>query len=162
MFATNDALASGGMTNCWLRCGLTMFFLRPTDCVVAGARDDATLHDLVFEQHQRPACPAVGRASTRVRGRGAGQGDQFRLGFAIEDTPTRGVRRMMTRQSPVHAFFNRCWRVRATVSTLVSSAVAIWLSLHPSPASEVSAFSRIRAFSNFRAGCFPLLIIAFN
>src|SRR3984957_11034272 len=107
MFATNDALASGGMTNCWLRCGLTMFFLRPTDCVVAGARDDATLHDLVFEQHQRPACPAVGRASTRVRGRGAGQGDQFRLGFAIEDTPTRGVRRMMTRQSPVHAFFNQ-------------------------------------------------------
>src|SRR5580704_17162815 len=25
MFATNDALASGGMTNCWFRCGLTMF-----------------------------------------------------------------------------------------------------------------------------------------
>src|SRR6202171_1351293 len=41
------------------------------------------------------------------------------------------------------------WRVLATVSTLVSSAAAIWLSLQPSPPSEASAFSRIRAFSSF-------------
>ena len=49
-----------------------------------------------------------------------------------------------------------CWRVRATVSTLVSSAAAIRLSLHASPPPEASAFSRIRACSNCRAGCFAL------
>jgi hypothetical protein len=48
-----------------------------------------------------------------------------------------------------------CWRVRATVSTLVSKAAAIWLSLHPSPASEASAFNRIRALVSSRAGCLP-------
>src|SRR5689334_10033170 len=40
-----------------------------------------------------------------------------------------------------------CWRVLATVSWLVSSASAIWPSLHASPASEASAFNRMRAFS---------------
>src|SRR6478736_9424564 len=34
----------------------------------------------------------------------------------------------------------------------------IWLSLHPSPASETSAFSRIRAFSSRCAGLFPFRI----
>jgi len=48
-----------------------------------------------------------------------------------------------------------CWRVRATVSTLVSRAAAIWLSLHASPASDASAFSRMRAFKTCRAGRFP-------
>src|SRR5271165_1966119 len=48
-----------------------------------------------------------------------------------------------------------CWRVRATVSTLVSRAAAIWLSLHPSPASEASAFNRMRALVSSRAGCLP-------
>src|ERR1019366_8207144 len=33
-----------------------------------------------------------------------------------------------------------CWRVRHTVARLVSSAFTIWLSLHPSPALDVSAF----------------------
>src|SRR5208282_16609 len=51
-----------------------------------------------------------------------------------------------------------CWRVRATVSTLVSRAAAIRLSLHPSPASEASACSRMRAFTNWRARCLPLRI----
>src|SRR5664279_3288034 len=51
-----------------------------------------------------------------------------------------------------------CWRVRATVSMLVSRATAIWLSLHPSPASEASAFSRMRALVSCRAGCFPAWI----
>src|ERR1700680_1231632 len=52
------------------------------------------------------------------------------------------------------------WRVLATVSTLVSSAAAIWLSLQPSPPSEASAFNRIRAFSSFCAGWCPLWIRA--
>src|SRR5438105_3122530 len=50
------------------------------------------------------------------------------------------------------------WRVLATVSTLLSSAAAIWLSLQPSPPSEASAFNRIRAFSSFCAGWCPLWI----
>src|SRR3954447_20869681 len=41
---------------------------------------------------------------------------------------------------------------------LVSSASAISLSLHPSPASEASAFSRMRAFSTWRAGRLPVWI----
>src|SRR6185437_5219914 len=43
------------------------------------------------------------------------------------------------------------WRVRATVLMVVSSALAIWLSLQPSPALQASAFSRIRALTNWRA-----------
>src|SRR5882757_6574624 len=54
------------------------------------------------------------------------------------------------------------WRVLATVATLVSSAAAISLSLQPSPPSEASAFNRMRAFSSFCAGCFPLWIRALS
>src|SRR6476619_1147305 len=56
----------------------------------------------------------------------------------------------------------RCWRVRAMVSTLVSSAAAIWLSLQASPVSEASAFSRMRAFSTWRAGPLPFWISALS
>src|ERR1700674_5208917 len=52
------------------------------------------------------------------------------------------------------------WRVRASVSTLLSRAGAIWLSLQLSPPSEASAFNRIRAFSSFCAGWCPLWIRA--
>src|SRR5271163_2221870 len=51
-----------------------------------------------------------------------------------------------------------CCRVRATVLTLVSKAAAIRLSLHPSPVSEASAFSRMRALTNWPARCLPLWI----
>src|ERR1700688_1573813 len=47
------------------------------------------------------------------------------------------------------------WRIRASVATLISRAAAIWLSLHPSPASEASAFNRMRAFNNWCARCLP-------
>jgi len=53
-----------------------------------------------------------------------------------------------------------CWRVRAMVSRLVSSASAIWPSLQASPASEASAVSRMRAFSTCRAGDLPFWINA--
>ena len=39
-----------------------------------------------------------------------------------------------------------CRLVRSTVAMLVSSAAAIRLSLQPSPASDTSAFKRMRAF----------------
>src|SRR3979490_2670265 len=41
------------------------------------------------------------------------------------------------------------------METLVSSALMIRLSLHPSPDSETSAFNNIRAFSRRCAGLFP-------
>src|SRR6516162_916889 len=41
---------------------------------------------------------------------------------------------------------------------LVSKASMIRLSLHPLPASETSAFNKIRAFSTRRAGLFPFRI----
>jgi hypothetical protein len=44
------------------------------------------------------------------------------------------------------------------VSMLVSSASAIWPSLQASPASDASAFSRMRAFSTWRAGLVPFCI----
>jgi hypothetical protein len=43
---------------------------------------------------------------------------------------------------------------------LVSNAAMILLSLHPSPASETSAFNKIRAFSSRWAGLFPFRIRA--
>jgi hypothetical protein len=56
----------------------------------------------------------------------------------------------------------KCWRVRAMVSMLVSSASAIRPSLHASPASEASAFSRMRAFRTWRAGLLPFWISALS
>jgi hypothetical protein len=51
------------------------------------------------------------------------------------------------------------WRlVRSTVAMLVSSAAAIRLSLQPSPASDVSAFNRMRAFVSSWAERLPLRI----
>jgi hypothetical protein len=99
----------------------------------------------IFEQHQRTACSSFGR-------RRAGQGGQLRLGLAIRDAPSGGVRSMMTAHRTVQAFFNQVRRAQATVSTLVSKAAAIWRSLNPSSAFEASAFSRMRAFSCSRAG----------
>src|SRR5258707_3785518 len=46
------------------------------------------------------------------------------------------------------------------MDTLVSRALMIRLSLHPSPASEMSAFNNTRAFSSRCAGLFPFRISA--
>jgi hypothetical protein len=46
------------------------------------------------------------------------------------------------------------------MDALVSKAAVILLSLHPGPASEASAFNRMRAFNSRRAGPFPLRISA--
>jgi hypothetical protein len=51
-------------------------------------------------------------------------------------------------------------RVRPIVSRLVSSATEIALSLHPSPASDTSAFKRMRAFVSDCAACLPEPVIA--
>src|ERR1700704_1639 len=44
------------------------------------------------------------------------------------------------------------------MDALVARAWMIWLSLHPSPASETSAFNKIRAFSRRCAGLLPFRI----
>src|SRR6516225_4130152 len=44
------------------------------------------------------------------------------------------------------------------MDALVSRASMIWVSLHPSPASETSAFNKIRAFISRCAGLFPFRI----
>src|ERR1700738_1378877 len=44
------------------------------------------------------------------------------------------------------------------MDVLVSRAPTMRLSLHPTPPSETSAFSKIRAFSSRRAGLFPFRI----
>jgi hypothetical protein len=46
------------------------------------------------------------------------------------------------------------------MDALVARASMIWLSLHPSPASETSAFNKIRAFSRRCAGLLPFRISA--
>ena len=45
-----------------------------------------------------------------------------------------------------------------TMDALVSRASMIWLSLQPSPASETSAFNKIRAFISLCAGLLPFRI----
>jgi hypothetical protein len=51
-----------------------------------------------------------------------------------------------------------CRLVRSTLAMLVSSALAIRLSLQPSPASDTSAFKRMRAFVSSWAERLPLRI----
>ena len=46
--------------------------------------------------------------------------------------------------------------VSRPITSRLSSAVAIWLSLHASPASPASAFNRMRAFISLCVGCVPL------
>src|SRR5712691_2388815 len=67
---------------------------------------------------------------------------------------------MLANQGGLEPFFDQPLARPRTVSTLVSSAAAIWLALPPSPPSEASAFNRIRAFSSFCAGWCPLWIRA--
>ncbi len=52
---------------------------------------------------------------------------------------------MLARQRRFEALFHQLL-ARPALARLVSSAFTIWLSLHPSPALDVSAFNRIRAF----------------
>ena len=151
MLATNAALASGGMTNCFFRCGLRMFFLASAQSCCRWRDRRCSVPRPHLPAAQRPPRPPLGRLGT-------GQRDQFRLGGAIEDARPGRVGRMLACQGgieglprPVAGGSGRpCRRWYPGPS-------AIWLSLHPSPASEASAFSRMRAFSSCRAGCLPLL-----
>ena len=151
--ATNAAFASGGMTHCFCRCGLRMFFsVRPI--VLSLAR--STMCSSTTASKAAAMSTACGPG-----GFGTGQCDQFPPPRLVKDARSgRGRRDACDQNRPGKPSSTSCWRVRATVSTLVSRASAIWLSLHPSPASEMSAFSRMRALVSCRAGCLPIRINA--
>ena len=111
--------------------------------------------DFLFEQAQapfgvtcrrRPTCSAINFASatpSKIRGRAE---------FAL-------YLRVRTDSNPSST---NCRRVRWTVAMPTSSAAAIGPSLHPSPASDTSAFSRMRAFVKSWAERLPLWIRSFR
>jgi hypothetical protein len=68
---------------------------------------------------------------------------------------TAGVARCLRLKTASKPSSTSCLRTRYTREVLVSSACMIWLSLHPSPDPETSAFSNIRAFNRRCAGLFP-------
>ena len=75
---------------------------------------------------------------------------------ACEIAGTGGCARGLRLNTAAMPSSTSCLRSRYTIEALVSRAVMILLSLQPSPASETSAFSRMRAFSSRFAGLFPL------
>ncbi len=156
MAATKAALASGGMTHCCFRCGLRVFFSASArSCCRWPVRRSSV---------RRPPLPTVAMSSVRGRLGGLEQANAINLASAA---PSK-IRRLaefaecLRIRAASNPSSTSRWRVLATVATLVSSAAAISLSLQPSPPSEVSAFNRMRAFSSFCAGCFPLWIRALS
>src|SRR5208283_2656838 len=91
------------------------------------------------QQAQRPLCMAFGR-------RRACQGDEPRASASPSKVIGRADFGLSLRdmQSSKPVSTSRCL-VRETLDLLVSSASMICSSVHPSPASETSALSRIRA-----------------
>src|SRR5437763_6370545 len=75
--ATKPALALGGITHCCFSHGLSAFFQRPPDGLVAGGVHHLQLDEPVGQHLQRPA-------GLPGRGRGAGDGDQPGLLVAVE------------------------------------------------------------------------------
>ena len=154
MLAANAALASGGMTHCFCRCGLSsVFFSVATDRVIAGALDDVQFHDSLLQQLQRPPLATLRRCGT-------GQGDQFRLRGPVKDARSGRGWRMLADQHGLEPFFHQLLassghRVGAGIEGRCNLAVT-----PPSPASEASAFNRMRALVSSRAGCLPICVSA--
>ena len=64
---------------------------------------------------------------------------------------------MLPNQGSLQPLFDQPLARPGTVSTLVCSAAAIWLSLQPTPSSEASAFNRMRAFQQLLRRMFPAM-----
>src|SRR5271165_6161589 len=99
MAATKPALASGGITHCRLRWGLSAFFLSPSDRVVAGLLDDVQFDNFLLEQAQAPTGEPLGS-------RRAGQSDQFRLRGPVENPRPGGVRIVLAAQRRLEPFLD--------------------------------------------------------
>ena len=127
------------------------FFKSTPDSVVAGALNDMPFDDFILEQARvHLACPSgagphasvinfASATPSKIRGR-AEFGLYLRVSTASNPSSTN------------------CRRVRRILAMLVSTASAIRLSLQPSPASDTSAFNRMRAFVNNGAERLPLRI----
>ena len=100
----------------------------------------------------------AGSTSKACRGRREGQRDQFCFRRAVENPPPGGVRVVFAGRHRLEPFLDELAPGRSTVAMLVSSAAAIRLSLQPSPASDTSAFKRMRAFVSNWAERLPLRI----
>src|SRR5262249_23555314 len=125
------------------------FFERAPDRAVAGTIDNAEFYDLVLQQPQGPACASFGRLGT-------GQGNQLGLLLAVKNPSNGRHRARLAAQYGLEAFFHQL--SAHPVNHGWGRASMIRLSLHPLPASETSAFNKIRAFSTRRAGLFPFRI----
>ena len=127
--------------------GFERFFLKSFRRVVAGLLDDVQFDNFLLEQAQAPTGEALG-GREQVRA----------INFAsAAPSKTRGRAEfgLYLRLSTASSLPRRADARRPIVSKLVSSATEIALSLHPSPASDTSAFKRIRAFVSDCAGCWP-------
>src|SRR6202140_5093249 len=100
MAATKAPFASGGMTHCFLRWGLSVFFLKRARSSVTGAVDDVEFHNLVLQQPQAPACASLRRF-------GAGQCNQFSFLLTIKNRGYRRLRALLTAQNRLKALFHQ-------------------------------------------------------
>src|SRR5271165_7132514 len=145
MAATKPALASGGITHCRLRWGLRTFFLASfrSCCRWPSRRCSA----------RRPSPRAGANSNGRTP-----RAPASRSGRSISPPPPFGLYLRVSAAAIPSSTSRR--RVRPILLMLVSNAAEIARSLQPSPVSDTSAFSRMRAFVSDCAGCLPAQIIA--
>ena len=153
MLATKAELASGGMTNCFFRCGLRSFFLASGQSCCRWPAQRCSAPRRCLPATARSTSPVLSAAATH-------QGDQFRLGRAVEDAWSGRVREMPARQDGLEAFFDQPLagavdRRRADIQSFHDAAVAPALARLGNVGLE-----QIRAFRTWAAGCLPLLIRA--
>ncbi len=94
------------------------------------------------------------------RSRPASQSDQLGFRGAVENPARADLGLYLRVRTASQPSSKSCRRVRSIVGMLVSSASAIRLSLHPSPASDTFAFNRMRAFVSKCPARLPLRINA--
>jgi hypothetical protein len=138
MPAKKAALASGGMTHCFCRRGLRMFFLRPPDRFVAAAIDDLQFGDLLLQQLQRPPLATT---------------------LAVRNRPRRSIwlRRLRQRCAFWPRLMNACGpeppppfvhRLLASPSTLIDAGIEVRRDLAVAP-----SFASLRSVSLQRPAC---------
>jgi type IV secretory pathway VirD2 relaxase len=91
---------------------------------------------------------------------GFGQETRDAMAAQAEHLVTEGLARRQGQRIILQRDFLNTLRRRELDAAAAKLASMIWLSLHPSPPSETSAFSRIRAFINRCAELFPFRINA--
>src|SRR5208337_759504 len=139
MQATKSALASGGMTHCFLRCGLRMFFFRirpmvlslalatiPSSTTFSSSRRSVQCARPSGGFEQATAISFASASPSKIFGR-AHAGLYCRVSTASNPSSTRRL------------------RARETLLRLVSSASTICRSVHAGPSLDSSAFKRILA-----------------